>query len=244
MARLTDFRCISLDRPGTGFSDGVDFLEVDERQLAVDVLQAVLDVAEVGDASFVANSMGGWWTLQLAMQVPARVSRMILMGCPAVILNTSAPFPMRLISVPILGRHMVKSIGPASPAKARELPTFLGHALEVGERWPQVKAEIAYAFARLPDVQRSWSTLLRRFLRPWGSNRQMRISAGELRGITQPTLFVWGQDDPFGSPDAGRVATSVMSDARLAVVGRGHNPWWDVPDGCARVVREFVRTSQ
>ena len=27
MAKLTDFRCITLDRPGGGLSDGVDFLE-------------------------------------------------------------------------------------------------------------------------------------------------------------------------------------------------------------------------
>ena len=59
MAKLTDFRCITLDRPGGGLSDGVDFLEVDVRKLAVNVLQAVLDAAGVHQAAFVANSMGG-----------------------------------------------------------------------------------------------------------------------------------------------------------------------------------------
>jgi hypothetical protein len=29
LAKLTDFRCVALDRPGGGFSDGVDFREVD-----------------------------------------------------------------------------------------------------------------------------------------------------------------------------------------------------------------------
>ena len=70
MARLTDFRCITLDRPGGGFSDGVNFLEVDVRKLAVEVLQAVLDAAGVSHAPFVANSMGGWWTFQLARRAP------------------------------------------------------------------------------------------------------------------------------------------------------------------------------
>src|SRR5438093_11019023 len=45
MAKLTEFRCITLDRPGSGMSDGVDFLRVDVRRLAVDVLQAVLDAS-------------------------------------------------------------------------------------------------------------------------------------------------------------------------------------------------------
>jgi 2-hydroxy-6-oxonona-2,4-dienedioate hydrolase len=243
MARLPDFRCITLDRPGGGLSDGVDFVREDVRKLAVDVLEAVLDAAGVGQASFVANSMGGWWTFQLAMRAPARVARMMMIGCPAVMLNTTAPLPMRLISVPGLGRGLVKLMAPASAAKARDLPRFLGHPAEVGERWSETEAEAAYRFGNLPNAQRSWLTLLRRFLRPWGPNRHMRISAGELRSISQPTLFVWGKDDPFGSPDAGRAAAELMPQARLEVVGLGHLPWWDEPDACARLVREFVRPS-
>ena len=71
----------------------------------------------------------------------------------------------------------------------------------------------------------------------------MRISAGELRGVTQPTLFAWGRNDPFGSPDDGRAATDLMPEARLEVVGTGHLPWWDEPDECARLVRDFLGRS-
>jgi len=242
LARLTEFRCITLDRPGGGLSDGVDFLRVDVRKLAVDVLQAVLDAAGVRHASFAANSMGGWWTFQLAMQAPARVTRMVMLGCPAVMLNTTAPLPMRLISVPVLGHGLVKLMAPASAAKAREMPGFLGHPVDVGERWPEAQAETAYRFGNLPTASRSWLSLLRRFLRPWGPNGQMRITADELSGITQPTLFLWGTNDPFGSPDAARAAVELMQQARLEVVGLGHLPWWDEPDSCARLIREFVRS--
>jgi pimeloyl-ACP methyl ester carboxylesterase len=244
MARLTEFRCITLDRPGGGLSDGVDFLEVDVRQLAVDVLQAVLDAAGVRQAAFVANSMGGWWTFQLAMRAPARVSRMVMLGCPALILDTSAPLRMRLVSVPMLGRGLVKLMVPASSAKARDLPRFLGHPVQVGQRWSELEAEVVYRFGNLPNVPGSWLALLRRFLRLGGPNRGMRISADELRGVTQPTLFVWGQDDPFGSPNDGRAAAELMPEARLEVVGLGHLPWWDEPDQCAHLVREFVRPSE
>jgi 2-hydroxy-6-oxonona-2,4-dienedioate hydrolase len=72
----------------------------------------------------------------------------------------------------------------------------------------------------------------------------MRISADQLRSVAQPTLFVWGGDDPFGSPDAGRVAMELMPNARLEIVGRGHLPWWDEPEACAHLVREFVQTSK
>jgi len=241
IARMTEFRCITLDRPGSGLSDGVDFLAVDVRKLAVEVLQAVLDAAGVQQGVFVSNSMGGWWTFQLAIHAPARVSRMAMLGCPSFILETSAPLPMRLISVPVIGRGLVNFMVPASPAKARDLPTFLGHPVEVGRNWSDAEAEAFYRLGQLPNFRRSWVTLLRRFLRFHGSNPRMRITAHDLRGIVHPVLFVWGKNDPFGSPIDGRAAASIMPDARLQVVGLGHLPWWDEPDECARLVREFVR---
>ena len=243
MARLTEFRCITLDRPGGGLSDGVDFLQVDVRKLAVEVLEAILGAAGLRQAAFVANSMGGWWTFQLAMAAPERVSRMVMLGCPAVILNTSAPLPMRLMSLPVLGRALVKLMSPASPTKARDLPRVLGHPSEVGQRWSQVDAEAWYRFGNLPNVQRSWSTLLRRFLTLTGSSREMHITEDELRGVMQPTLYIWGKNDPFGSLDVGRTATDTMPSARLEVVGIGHLPWWDDAEKCAHLVREFVASS-
>ncbi|HWP82435.1 MAG TPA: alpha/beta hydrolase [Bacteroidota bacterium] len=243
MARLTEFRCITLDRPGGGLSDGVDFLQVDMRKLAVKVLEAVLDSAGLRQAAFVANSMGGWWTFQLAMAAPERVSRMVMIGCPAVILNTSAPLPMRLMSLPVLGRALVKLMSPASPTKARDVPQILGHPSEVGQRWSQAEAEAWYRFGNLPNVQRSWSTLLRRFLTLTGSSREVSITEGELRGVMQPTPYIWGKNDPFGSLDAGRTATEIMPSARLEVVGIGHLPWWDDAEKCASLVREFVASS-
>lgn len=243
IAKLTEFRCITLDRPGGGLSDGVDFLAVDVRKLAVDVLQAVLDAAGVQQGAFIANSMGGWWTFQFAMHAPTRVSRMAMIGCPAVILETSAPLPMRLISLPVIGRGLVNFMVPASPAKARDLPSFLGHPVQVGQNWSDAEAEVFYRLGRLPNFRRSWVTLLRRFLRVWGSNPRMRIRADDLRGVAHPVLFIWGKGDPFGSADDGRAAAALMPDARFQVVGIGHLPWWDDPDECARLVREFVRHS-
>ena len=71
-----------------------------------------------------------------------------MLGCPAVILNTAAPLPMRLMSVPVLGRGLVKLMTPASPAKAREVPAFLGHPVQVGQHWSEIEAEAYYRFGK------------------------------------------------------------------------------------------------
>ena len=68
----------------------------------------------------------------------------------------------------------------------------------------------------------------------------MQITAEDLQRISQPTLFLWGKDDPFGSTDSGRTAAELISDAHIEVAGTGHLPWWDEPDKCARLIRAFV----
>jgi pimeloyl-ACP methyl ester carboxylesterase len=242
MTRLRQFRCITLDRPGGGLSDGVDFTQVDPRQLAIEVLDAVLHASGLQQAPFVANSMGGWWSVQLATARPARVSKLVLVGCPALLAGTSAPLPMRLMSLPVIGPRMVSLMVPSSPAKARTVAAVLGHPKEIGERWSAAEAEAHHRFGNLPNFRRSWSTLLRRFLRLGGGRPEMQITAEQLRSVAQPTLFIWGAKDPFGSVDAGRAAAQIMPSARLEVVGVGHLPWWDDPERCAHLIREFVRS--
>jgi pimeloyl-ACP methyl ester carboxylesterase len=240
MARLSEFRCISLDRPGGGFSDGVDFTQLDPRQLAVEVVDAVLDAAGVDQATLVANSMGGWWAFQFALARPQRVSRLVLLGCPAVLVGTSAPLPMRLMSLPLIGPRMVSLMVPANQDKARTIPAVLGHPKDLGRGWSAAQAEAVYRFGNLPAFRTSWRTLLRRFLTLTGPHPEMQITAEQLKQVTQPTLFLWGSQDPFGNITAGRAAASHMTNARVEPVGVGHLPWWDEPEACSRIVREFV----
>jgi pimeloyl-ACP methyl ester carboxylesterase len=128
----------------------------------------------------------------------------------------------------------------SGPAKARGIPGFLGHPKHVGGRWSEAQAEAVHRLSQLPNFRRSWTTLLRRFLRLSGANPELTISADQLRTVTQPTLFLWGSGDNFGSPDVGRAAVAQMADARLEIVGIGHLPWWDDPQTCARFIRDFA----
>src|SRR5258708_19627400 len=90
---------IALDRPGCGLSDGFDYSSVDDiRGHAVTFLGAVLDALGLDRARIVANSMGGLWSLWLALDRPERVSSLALLGCPALAAVTSAPAALRIIS--------------------------------------------------------------------------------------------------------------------------------------------------
>jgi pimeloyl-ACP methyl ester carboxylesterase len=110
MAKLKGWRLIVVNRPGGGMSDGIDHRAVDVRQLAVDTLTSVLDYFNLERIPVIGNSMGGLWSFWLALDRPERVAGMVQLGCPATILGTNAPIPMRLMSVPGLNRLLVRGI--------------------------------------------------------------------------------------------------------------------------------------
>jgi pimeloyl-ACP methyl ester carboxylesterase len=85
----------------------------------------VLDQLQLDQPLFVANSMGSLWSLWLAIDRPSRVRAMTHIGCPAVILETSAPLPMRLLSVRPLGR-IIMALSPPSRRQVERFASIVG----------------------------------------------------------------------------------------------------------------------
>ena len=73
-----------------------------------------------------------------------------------------------------------------------------------------------------------------------GFRRRTSISTGELSGLAVPTLMVWGERDPVGSPAVARRVTDVIPEARLELLDAGHVPWLGHPDRVAELVGDFV----
>jgi pimeloyl-ACP methyl ester carboxylesterase len=103
MAELTGFRLYAVDLPGMGLTSRVPYATRELRTLAVDFLDQVVDRLGLDRPGFVASSMGGLRTTWLALDRPARVSAVVYVGCPATMLGTSAPFLLRLASIPAIG---------------------------------------------------------------------------------------------------------------------------------------------
>lgn len=68
----------------------------------------------------------------------------------------------------------------------------------------------------------------------------MTLTLNEIARVWQPMHLVWGERDPFGTPEAGVAAVRVMADARLTTVAAGRLPWVDEPDRCAAVVQGLI----
>ena len=240
MAELSGWRMIVVNRPGSGLSDGIDHREVDVRQLAVETLRSVADAFDLGRAPVVSNSMGGLWSFWYALEYPKRVSTMVQMGCPALALDTSAPFFMRLLGVPGINGLIAPFMQPRDIDSALEGMTTQGSTREDIERQPEQIAEAAYYFWNLPTYLDTWKTLVASVATPTGAKARYRLGADQLSRVQQPVQFIWGPRDPFGDLGVARQAAESVPDARLHELPTGHLPFLDQPQETGRVVREFL----
>jgi pimeloyl-ACP methyl ester carboxylesterase len=236
LAQLRGIRAIAIDRPGHGLSDPFDYRGVDLRRHAVTFLNSVIDSLGLDCVPIVANSMGGLWSLWAALDVPARVSSLALLGCPAFLLDTGAPAPMRLLSVPYLNRLLMKA-QPASAKGARQMWTMMRADVAA---LPRELIEATAAVLQIPSTAVAWRTLLENTLRLRGP-LPYAFSENDLRRVRQRTLFLWGTRDPFGAPAVGRRAVALMPDARIEVLDEGHLPWLDDPAPAGRFVSAHLQ---
>jgi 2-hydroxy-6-oxonona-2,4-dienedioate hydrolase len=236
LARMTGVRAYAIERPGCGSSDDFDYRGVDLRRHAVDFLDGVLDALDLDRVPIVASSMGGLWALWLALERPSRVSSLALLGCPALLLGTSAPFGMRLLSVPGLNRVLF-ALEPPSREQARRVLRRMGHDPSTSDP-DGLLADVIMAAGRLPGYVTGFATLLERALRLGGT--RLPFSAEDLAQVRSPILYVWGERDPFGSVDVARSALRASRDGVLEIVPSGHLPWLDAPDVCAAAIARLL----
>jgi 2-hydroxy-6-oxonona-2,4-dienedioate hydrolase/4,5:9,10-diseco-3-hydroxy-5,9,17-trioxoandrosta-1(10),2-diene-4-oate hydrolase len=236
MEQLDAYRLIAIDRPGHGLSERFVYSrDCDVRSHAVAFLEGTFDALGLDEpVPVIANSMGGLWSFWLALDRPERVSALVQLGCPAVLLETSAPLGLRLSTAPLLGR-MLLALEPPSRAQVLKL---LGR---LGDRDPSARsAELVEAFLEAePLFAEAWLSLVRRFT---GTLRRREITLGaeELGAVLQPVHFVWGEHDPFGAPSVGERAATLLSEASIDVLPTGHLPWLELPEQVGEIVRSFV----
>jgi pimeloyl-ACP methyl ester carboxylesterase len=240
MAELKGLRLIAINRPGGGMSDAVDHRQVDLRRFAVRALLAVMDAFGLGRAPLICNSMGGLWGFWLALYAPERVSKLVQLGCPALVLDTSAPFFMRLLTVPGIGRLVASGLQPRRPDQGLDGLRFQGSRQEALDALPPVLGDAAYAFFHLPTYRTTWRTLSAATMTLSGARPAYQLSDDQLRRVAQPTQFIWGDNDPFGDLDVARQVAGLVPHALLHETTAGHLPHVDRPAECAGVIQAFL----
>jgi 2-hydroxy-6-oxonona-2,4-dienedioate hydrolase len=188
-----------------------------------------LDAVGVERAHIVGESLGGWVGARTATTHPARVRSLQLLCAggtvanPAVMerIRTSTRAAVSSADVELTRKRLQLLM--ADPADATDELVEVRHAIYHA---PEFVANIDNLLS-LQDMQRRQRNLL---------------TPAELGRITQPTLIVWGRENPFGEvPEASAMHENIPG-SRLELFERcGHWPQHEQAERYNAISLEFLR---
>src|SRR4051812_24021698 len=191
-------------------------------------------------ATVVGHSLGGGIAMQLAYQFPERVERLVLVSSGG--LGREGKLMLRAAALP--GSEYVLPLLCAAPL--RDASRAVGRALGAFGLKPGADLQgMAEGFASLAavDARRAFLHTARSIIDITGQ----RVSARDRLYLAAgtPTLIVWGERDPMIPAGHGRAAHAAMPGSRLEIFeDAGHFPFNDDPIRFARVLRDFVATTE
>jgi pimeloyl-ACP methyl ester carboxylesterase len=235
---LAGWRLLAVDLPGHGLSDPTVYRRGHVRKQACRLIDDIFDGLELDQAPVVGHSLGAMLALWYVATGARRISGLVSIGDPAVALpGTRVRLPLSLLTVRGVGLAILRS--PSSRFIYRRLlAQGLGYAEVAG--MPDSLLEALRLAARRPQNAATVASLMHaidRFRRP---RPESILTGTELATITVPTMFIWGSDDPYLSPQDARPSIEQIPTARLHEMPAGHGPWLVNPEHTAGLIHTHL----
>jgi len=217
----TRYRLIVPDLRGHGDSgtgDGPATMEKHARDL-----DRLLDAADLGKASFVGVSIGGYILFEFWRRFRNRVAALVL--CDTRPQSDSAEASANRLKV--ASDVLEKGTGEFIESM---LPKLLGRS----------------TLAARPDLVDGARRMMQK-MSPQGINAVQRgmaerpDSVADLKTINVPTLIAIGDEDVLSPPADGELMRQHISASQLKLIPKaGHWSPWEQPDGAATLLRQFL----
>ena len=224
------FRVIAIDLVGFGYSEKPSWFDY-SIQSQSRMISRFMDRMGIGRATIVGSSYGGAVALNLALDYPARVEKLVLVGavCNDDVLNHPI---LRLTSIRGIGELLTPFIADSKLFLRRRMHGTLAkpnHHMITKERIENV---------RRPLLSREGHHSLLATSRNWSARRLQE----DAHLINQPTLLVWGEDDTVIPIQNGYKLNNAILNSRLIVLKDcGHVPQEEKSELFAELVSEFCR---
>ena len=235
--RLPGHRHLLVDLPGHGLSPPYLWQGRPVREQAVNVLDGVLDGLGIDRVTLVGNSLGGLFSLWFALDQPSRVARAVLVGQPAVAFaGARGDLIMGVVSAPVLGRMVTWGMRLPTPRLSARWMVRGAFGAPAARSVSNDIIDVHLLSMRVPGQAASFRSLQRRLTVGRTPRAEHRLTDAELASFEVPLLFVWGEDDAFLDPAAGKPSVDKIPTASFVTMPGGHFPWYDDPDRCATLV--------
>ncbi|MGD8683426.1 MAG: alpha/beta hydrolase, partial [Chloroflexota bacterium] len=239
---LDGYRCLILDRPGTGLSDDYVIRAADLPAIGARFVPDVLDGLGLDRAHVIASSFGGHLALRSAAAHGDRFARMVQMASPAAVPGEHYPPFMRFMRSGLTRR--ILALLPPNDRANRSIFRQIGHGASLDHgRIPEIVLEWYLALGRYTNTMRNDGEMVGQEI--LGHLATVRLDEALLASVRVPTLFLWGDDDGFGGVDNGRRIASLLQHAELEPLpAAGHLPWLDDPLFAAQAVGRFLSSGE
>lgn len=221
------FRVICPDLPGFGKSDMKPASSPIPGWWG-DIIVGLLDKLSIEKAHFVGNSMGGMIALKIALEMPQRVDRLILMG-PGGGFPVSSVFPTEGIKTLA---NFYDGPGPSLERLRGFINQFVFDPSQITEELIQQRLEAALdpRIVAQPPMRPG----------PAGMPEELWRDA-RLAKLPHETLIIWGREDRVLPLDTGFVLMKQIPRARFLVMPQcGHWVQWEHADEFNRTVQGFL----
>jgi 4,5:9,10-diseco-3-hydroxy-5,9,17-trioxoandrosta-1(10),2-diene-4-oate hydrolase len=187
---------------------------------------AFVDALNIGRATFVGNSLGGFIALRLALSDPARVTALVLVDSAGLGRAVNPAFTS--VNVPGLAEAGIPfwrtSVGAYQRAWGRTALLFAHPPGSVPREWLTEQCRPAL----WPGYLEAHLSVLRALVGPGG---QREVLVDRLASLKIPTLVVWGARDRVFPESHAREAVARLPEGSLALIPDcGHMPHVECPD--------------
>ena len=186
--------------------------------------------------TIMGNSQGAWAAAQYAILYPNRVDKVILVS--SLTIANSLGIEQR----PTDAMKALQAYDGTRDAMKRLLEALIVDKSRITD----ALVDRRQAAATRPGAMEAMD----RFLKATGALRRDPLLSHQLdmkdtlpRLAKQiPTIFIWGENDPFALPESGRAIEKAVPDIKFHwVAGAGHQVQTDKPREVAQIIRTFMR---
>lgn len=245
VARLPDYRCIVIDRPGCGLSPalpGTGWTQMPQFTPFADALVPdIVDALGLSSIKLASTSHGGFFAFRGAAAAPEKIERIIEYSWPMGAPMEKVPMVFRMAGLP--GAAAVSARMPANAAVVRMALSSAGLKSAIKTRKFHDEAiDWMVSFMNDTPSMRNEMNMQPKVITPIaGLNKEMLHPPELLAKLTMPIHLFWGEDDPNGGERTARLLVDQLPNATLEMVpSAGHAPWVDQPDRAAESTREFL----
>jgi pimeloyl-ACP methyl ester carboxylesterase len=196
----------------------------------------VIDALCIDKAVILGNSQGAWSAAQYGILYPERVEKMILVS------SLTIAGSLGITQRPTEAMKALNDYDGTRDAMKRILEALIIDRSRITDRL----IDDRQAAATRPGALEAFKAF-GRHNRALRENPLLALQNDMTKSLatlakTIPTIFIWGDSDPFALPETGREIEKRVPEIKFHwVAGAGHQVQTDKPDDTAKIVRTFLR---